>query len=150
MLPSINSQAFSEWYGFSNENTNQLEEFNIFRDPTTFINNNSSFLSEVLPIELFLYTSISLTSDNVLSLNHTFYDNNLDSQKSLPLLSPIPEDFDNNELPPRTHIPTPQSEYSNEEKRLSIKMVQWILTEDPNLIEIKERYYLFPKRLEFK
>lgn len=144
--PSI----FSEWYGFSDEDTNQPEEFDVPRDPTTFTNNNPSPPSEVLPVEPFSHNSTSLTPDDVLPPNHISYDDNRDSQKSSPSLSPIPEDFDDDELPPRTRTPTPQSEYSDGEERLSIKMARWILTEDPNLTEAKEGYRLFPERPEFK
>lgn len=102
-------------------------------------------------MEPFSHTSTSLTPGDVLPPNHsTTYDDNLDSQRSLPSLSPISEDFDDDELPPRTRTPTPQSEYSDDGERLSIKMARWILTEDPNLTEAKEGYRLFPERPEFK
>lgn len=101
-------------------------------------------------MELFSHTSTFLTPDDVLSPDHNSYDNNPDSQKLSPSLSPIPEDFDDDELTPRTRTPTPQSEYGNGEERLSIKMAQWILTEDPNLTEAKKRYRLFSERPEFK
>lgn len=110
-------------------------------------NNNPNVPSGVLPVESFSNISTFLTSNKVLPPNHTSYDNNHDSQKSLPSLSPTLEDFDNDEISLRTCILTLQSEYGNRKKRLNIKMARWILTD---LTKAKERYHLFPKRSKFK